>query len=157
MIRNKYGVKVIPINKTHAAFYGYKMSMAMREEDKEECKIIGFPPEFTVAKSIKDSQKAYEARYKDTLLCVFGIAGNAVWCLGTEAIKKHRKALVCIGYSFIQEAVEKYGKLCNFISKENIQAIRYIENVPGVNLYEGDATINGKPFLYFELRRKDHV
>lgn len=157
MIRNKYGVKITPINKIHAAFYGREMSMVMREEDKEECKIIGFPPEYTVTKSIKDSKKAYEARYKDTLLCVFGVAGNAVWCLGTEAVKNHRKALVYIGYSFIQEAVDRYGKLCNFISKENIQAIRYIENVPGVNLYEGDATINGKPFLYFELRRKDHV
>lgn len=157
MIRSKYRVKITPVHKDHAACYGHEMAVDMREEDKKECEIIGIPPEAAVATSIEDSKEVYEARYKGTLLCVFGVAGNAVWCLGTQSVKNHRKALVCIGYSFIQEVVRKYGELGNFISKENIQAIRYIENVPGVDLYEGNVTINGKPFLYFELRRKDHV
>ena len=157
MLKNKYGVKIAPINKIYASYYGLELSKTMRKEDRAECKAIGKSPTMVASLSIKESQEVYAARYKGHLLSIFGIAGNTIWCLATESVKKHQKALVLIGYSFIKDMLKEYGKVYNCISKKNIQAIRYIEDYKGADLYEGDITINGKPFLYFELRRKDHV
>lgn len=159
MLKNKYGVKVTPVDKKNSPYYAFEMARNMRKEDIAECRATGCTPTATVSHSIQDSDEVYAARYKETLLCVFGVAGNSIWCLGTEAVKKHQKALVLIGYSFIKDAVNKYGKVYNCISKENTPAIRYIEGVArkGLELYEGELTINEVPFLYFELRRKDHV
>ncbi len=158
MITYKYGVAIMPVSKKESARYALELAETMRAEDEAECKANGIAPTAAIMKSIKDSDEVYEARYHDTLLCLFGLAGNVIWCLGAEAVKQHQKALVAIGYSFIREALKERGKVYNCISKENIPAIRYIEGVAGkeIDLYEGNITINETPFLYFELRR-NHV
>ena len=150
MLKNKYGVKITSIDKKYASSYAFELSQNMRKEDKEQ-------PRNITLQSIMDSQEVYAARHKNALLCIFGMAGNVIWCLGTETIKKHSKALILIGYSFIKDSLKTYSIVRNCISKKNIPAIRYIEGYKEADLYEGDVIINGEPFLYFELRRKDHV
>ena len=157
MLKNKYGVKITPIDKKYASSYAFELSQNMRKEDKDECKAMGKQPRNITLQSIMNSQEVYAARHKNALLCIFGMAGNVIWCLGTETIKKHSKALILIGYSFIKDSLKTYSIVRNCISKKNIPAIRYIEGYKEADLYEGDVIINGEPFLYFELRRKDHV
>lgn len=155
MIKDIYGVSVADVNPKDAERLAAELVENMRREDYDESILFGIEPIRNVRISIETSDVAYELLAEDVLLGVFGLGESfepVIWFLGTEAVKKHPKALVAIGYSFIEDMVDEYGYVVNYISLANRPAIRYIKGVRHVGLV--CETKEDGVGMYFKIRRE---
>lgn len=154
LIKNIYGVSVEDVNKKDAGKLAAELVENMRREDYDESILFGIDPLQNVRFSIEASEVVYTLMAGETLLGVFGLGESSapvIWFLGTEAVKKHPKALVAIGYSFIEDMVKEHGYVVNYISLANRPAIRYIKGVRHVGLI--CETKEDGIGMYFKIRR----
>lgn len=137
MIKELYGVTIEKVGVKDAEKLAAELAANMRREDYDESILFGIEPVRNVRLSIEASEIVYAARAGKTLLGIFGLSEDCnpvIWFLGTEAVKKHRKALVAIGYSFIKDMVREHQYVVNYISLANRPAIRYIKGVRAIGL-----------------------
>lgn len=143
MIKEYRGVRAIKIScdGLGAELFARRIMNNIRKEDLDEANYFGVDLEKGIEESITRSDPCYIAQTdKGEILGTFGVVegefeGAAViWFIGTETIKKHEKALVKIGYSFIADMIEEHGILVNCISPKNTPAIRYIAGVVDIGL-----------------------
>lgn len=155
MIKELYGVRIESANAEDGEKLAAELVPNMRREDFEESILFNIPPTINVKLSVKRSEIVYAARADGELLGVFGLSryrDPVIWFLGTEAVKKHRKALVTIGYSFIEDMVREYRYVVNYISLANRPAIRYIKGVRAIGLVcEAQEDSIG---MHFKIRRE---
>ena len=154
MIKNIYGVSVEDVNRKDAEKLAAELVANMRREDYDESILFGIEPMRNVRFSIEASEVVYALMAGKTLLGVFGLGESSapvIWFLGTEAVKKHPKALVAIGYSFIEDMVKEHGYVVNYISLANHPAIRYIKGVRHIGL--ACETKEDGIGMYFKIRR----
>ncbi len=155
MIKDIYGVSVADVNPKDAERLAAELVENMRREDYDESILFGIEPIRNVRISIEASDVVYTLMAGKTLLGVFGLGESfepVIWFLGTEAVKKHPKALVAIGYRFIEDMVDEYGYVVNYISLANRPAIRYIKGVRHVGLV--CETKEDGVGMYFKIRRE---
>lgn len=110
----------------------------MRAEDREEMELMGYHDIEYVLRSMNNSEILYKAvDGEGHLLAVSGVSyscdfpddARCVWLLGTERIKQHKRELVKIGRAVMKEYLNKYHKLFNLISRDNIPALTYIQHL----------------------------
>ena len=149
-----YGTSIVDVDRKDAGKLAAELVKNMRREDYDESILFGIEPSRNVQSSIEASEVVYAFMAGKTLLGVFGLGESfapVIWFLGTEAVKKHPKALVAIGYSFIEDMVKEYGCVVNYISLANRPAIRYIKGVRHVGLI--CETKEDGIGMYFKIRR----
>lgn len=140
------------------------VSKNLRDTDKRELKRAGqYDYEQAVLESVRVSPFAFAALEEGVLLCVFGMlpdgvlsARARVWMLGTQAINDNKKGFVKTCRTVIDGMLDIYPILYNIVDANYPQAIRLLEFL-GAS-FGGKITLDtGAPFLFFEIRRTNHV
>ena len=82
----------------------------------------------------------------------FGL-GVPIWFLASKDIAQYHKQLVRHGMAIIKRYLEIYGKVYNYISIDNLQAIRYIRKA-GATIYPPQRWgVGGALFVPFVIER----
>lgn len=152
------GVDIIPFtgNKEIAAKLAKALAKTMRTEDKKECMAAGYSPFKSALESLLLSDEAYVAEAEEGPVMLFGTTGDGlIWALGSKQIEKHKKALVACGMEYIKECLNRHSFLYNYISEENIKALRFIRRA-GAETGAG-ISIGNTRFLKFVIRRENNV
>lgn len=133
----------------------------MRAADVTEMLLMGYNDVSYITESIDMSKECF-ACYTESgkLLGIGGITdapdfglGVPVWFVATEDIAAYHRQLVCHGMAIIKRYLEAYGKLYNYISIDNLQALRYIQKA-GATIYPPQRWgINGELFVPFVIER----
>lgn len=158
MKQRYFGVDIIPFtgNKEMAVRLAKVLAKTMRKEDKQECMASGYSPFESVRGSLLFSGEAYVAEAEEGVVMLFGVTGDGlIWALGSSFIEKHRKALVACGMDYIKECLKRHSFLYNYISEDNIKALRFIRRA-GAETGAG-ISIGNTRFLKFVIRRKKDV
>lgn len=158
MKQRYFGVDIIPFtgNKEVAGRLAEVLAKTMREGDKQECMATGYSPFESARGSLLLSGEAYVARAKEGVVMLFGVTGDGlIWALGSSFIEKHKKALVACGMDYIKECLRRHSFLYNYISEDNIKALRFIRRA-GAETGAG-ISIGNTRFLKFVIRRKKDV
>lgn len=152
------GVDIIPFtgNKEIAAKLAKALAKTMRTEDKKECMAAGYSPFKSALESLLLSDEAYVAEAEEGVVMLFGVTGDGlIWALGSSFIEKHKKALVACGMDYIKECLNRHSFLYNYISEDNIKALRFIRRA-GAETGAG-ISIGNTRFLKFVIRREKDV
>ena len=152
------GVDIIPFtgNKEIAARLAKSLAKTMRTEDKKECMAAGYSPFESALESLLLSDEAYVAEAEEGPVMLFGITGDGlIWARGSSFIEKHKKALVACGMDYIKECLNRHSFLYNYISEDNIKALRFIRRA-GAETGAG-ISIGNTRFLKFVIRRENNV
>ena len=152
------GVDIIPFtgNKEIAAKLAKALAKTMRTEDKKECMAAGYSPFKSALESLLLSDEAYVAEAEEGPVMLFGTTGDGlIWALGSFFIEKHKKALVACGMDYIKECLNRHSFLYNYISEDNIKALRFIRRA-GTETGAG-ISIGNTRFLKFVIRREKDV
>lgn len=152
------GVDIIPFtgNKEIAVKLAKALAKTMRTEDKKECMAAGYSPFKSALESLLLSDEAYVAEAEEGPVMLFGITGDGlIWALGSSFIEKHKKALVACGMDYIKECLNRHSFLYNYISEDNIKALRFIRRA-GAETGAG-ISIGNTRFLKFVIRREKDV
>ena len=136
----------------------------LRATDKRELKRAGKEDyEQAVLDSVRVSPFAFAALEGKTPLCVFGMLPDGVlsirarvWMLGTAAINENKKEFVKACRTVIDGMLDIYPILYNIVDANYPQAIRLLEFL-GASFGEKITLDTGAPFLFFEIRRDNHV
>ena len=133
----------------------------MRATDKTEMLLMGYNDVSYISDSIDMSKECF-ACYTEggKILGIGGITdapdfglGVPVWFIASKDIATCHKQLVRYGMAIIKRYLEVYGKLYNYISIDNLQAIRYIQKA-GATIYPPQRWgINGALFVPFVIER----
>lgn len=133
----------------------------MRAADVTEMLLMGYNDVSYITESIDMSKECF-ACYTESgkLLGIGGITdapdfglGVPVWFVATEYIAAYHRQLVRHGMAIIKRYLEVYGKLYNYISIDNLQALRYIQRA-GATIYPPQRWgINGELFVPFVIER----
>lgn len=115
--------------------------------------------------SIWHSKKVYGVWNGHVLLAVTGVSeefnypdgdkATCVWCLGTEDLDHHRRDFVRYAPSILSYFTAKYGRLGNFINKENKAALLWIRRM-GATFKDPVRIVNGI-FLPFVIERSERL
>lgn len=133
----------------------------MRDADRTEMLLMGYNSVEYVTDSINTSKECF-ACYTDDgrILGIGGIAdtpdfglGVPIWFLASKDIARYHKQLVRHGMAIIKRYLEIYGKVYNYISIDNLQAIRYISKAGAVIYPPQKWGINGALFVPFVIER----
>lgn len=140
------------------------VSKNLRDTDKRELKRAGKTNyEQAVLDSVRISPFAFAALEDGVPLCVFGLLPDGVlsirarvWMLGTNAINENKKEFVKTCRTVISEMLDIYPVLYNIVDANYPQAIRLLKFLDAS--FGGEITLDtGAPFLFFEIRRTNHV
>jgi hypothetical protein len=133
----------------------------MRDADRTEMLLMGYDSIEYVTDSINTSAECFAAYTDDgVLLGIGGIAdapdfglGKPIWFIATKDINRNRKQLAHYGMAIIKRYLEIYGKVYNYISIDNLQAIRYIKKA-GATIYPPQRWgVGGALFVPFVIER----
>ena len=133
----------------------------MRDADREEMLLMGYNSVAYVTDSINTSAECFAAYTESgVLLGIGGIAdapdfglGVPIWFLASKDIAQYHKQLVRHGMAIIKRYLEIYGKVYNYISIDNLQAIRYIRKA-GATIYPPQRWgVGGALFVPFTIER----
>lgn len=138
-----------------------KLFNNMRKADYDEMLLMGYNDVSYITDSINTSAECFAA-YTDegVLLGIGGIAdapdfglGKPIWFIATKDINHNRKQLVHYGMAVIKACLKTYGKVYNYISIDNLQAIRYIRKA-GAKIYPPQRWgVGGALFVPFVIER----
>lgn len=138
-----------------------KLFSNMRAADKTEMLLMGYNDVSYISESIDLSKECF-ACYTEAgkILGIGGITdapdfglGVPVWFVATEDVAAYHRQLVRYGMAIIKRYLEVYGKLYNYISIDNLQALRYIRKA-GATIYPPQRWgINGALFVPFVIER----
>lgn len=138
-----------------------KLFNNMREADCREMLLMGWNDISYITDSINSSRECFAAYTEEGILIGIGGIGGApdfglgvpVWFIASKDIATCHKQLVRYGMAIIKRYLEVYGKLYNYISIDNLQAIRYIQKA-GATIYPPQRWgINGALFVPFVIER----
>lgn len=133
----------------------------MRDADREEMLLMGYNDVSYITDSINTSAECFAA-YTDegVLLGIGGVAdapdfglGKPIWFLASKDIAQYHKQLVRHGMAIIKRYLEIYGKLYNYISIDNLQAIRYIRKASATIYPPQRWGVGGALFVPFVIER----
>lgn len=79
-----------------------------------------------------------------------GVGG--VWMLGTDVVVEHQKEFLRYSAEWRAKLFVGYSVLVNFVSVDNHASIRWLKWL-GAEFAAEPITLNGVPFLPFELRK----
>lgn len=133
----------------------------MRDADRTEMLLMGYNSIEYVTDSINTSKECFACYTEDgRILGIGGIAdtsdfglGVPIWFLASKDIAHYHKQLVRHGMAIIKRYLEIYGKVYNYISIDNLQAIRYIKKAGAVIYLPQKWGINGELFVPFVIER----
>ena len=140
------------------------VSKNLRDTDKRELKRAGqYDYEQAVLESVRVSPFAFAALSGRVPLCVFGMVpdgvlspGARVWMLGTQAINENKKEFLKTCRSVVNGMLDIYPVLYNLVDANYPQAIRLL-NFLDASFGKKITLDTGAPFLFFEIRRTNHV
>lgn len=133
----------------------------MRDADREEMLLMGYDNIEYVTASINTSKECFACYTEDgRIIGIGGIAdapdfglGVPIWFLASKDIAQYHKQLVRHGMAIIKRYLEIYGKVYNYISIDNLQAIRYIRKA-GATIYPPQRWgVGGALFVPFTIER----
>lgn len=137
----------------------------LREADAREADLLGMKCLAYVFASILHSKEVYGVWKGHVLLAVTGVSeefnypdcdkATCVWCLGTEDLDHHRRDFVRYAPSILSYFTAKYGRLGNFINKENKAALLWIRRM-GATFKDPVRIVNGI-FLPFVIERSERL
>lgn len=103
--------------------------------------------------SISLSLECYVALVKDEPIAVLGVSKplgwqRAIWMVATDSVSKFKKTFYESSHEYIEHARRTYGKLCNVISCDNHDSMKWLQR-EGFTIYPPQE-YDGKMFCYFE-------
>jgi hypothetical protein len=96
------------------------------------------------------------------LACIFGLVPwqrqlfgdiGAPWLLGTDVLARNVKAMRRVAAAYLQQMLQLYPVLLNFVHAENTLAIRALRHMKFTIDPAVPYGAHGEPFCRFELRR----
>ena len=151
-------VEIVKATYEHAEM----MAPFVREADRDElwatCLIT---PLRALTVSVEASAKAWTGFINDEPICMFGVSPisilggvGAPWMIGTYGIYRHAKTLLSHSKRCLDEMLESYPVLMNYVDARNKAAIRWLRWL-GFTIYEPEPWgILKLPFHRFEMRRE---
>lgn len=136
--------------------------MTLRNADIAELRTsTGIENTWTSLKyAVLNSNEWTEICYDDKtgeVLAVFGLASWAdmglPWMVASPNLKKHRKLLMRYSKEVIQEMLNQFDTLNNYVDSRNVLHIRWLKHM-GFSFTGKPLMIRGVPFLYFYKRRE---
>lgn len=136
----------------------------MRKADLAELHAFDhFDARGVVERCVRHSAMCWSALGDGELLCIFGVSPlrphlllehvGVPWLLGTDAMFRHRRALIGQPASYIARMLDAYPRLVNFVHAENHQSIRWLRRIGFVLDPAAPFGPNGAPFHRFEMQR----
>lgn len=114
----------------------------MRQADIDEVGACGHSPIEALEYSVKASMHCWTATGDGELACMFGVTPISMlggigcpWMLGTELITQNAGAFIRHSRSYIQEMLQAYPHLFNFVDARNAKAIRWLKRA-GFTLHD---------------------
>lgn len=106
----------------------------MRQADIEELAACGHSPIEALEGSVKLSTHCWTGTADGEIGCIFGLTPISLmggigcpWMLGTELVTKNAGAFIKHSRSYIQEMLQAYPHLFNFVDARNAKAIRWLK------------------------------
>lgn len=151
--------KVVPAKASHLKH----LAKYMRQSDKDEVAAsVGWEPEYALHASLKDSSRAYVMLDRaGTPFVIFGVAplhghpGVGVpWLLATPLVEAHRIFCLKTSLKYINEFLQDYDLLLNFVDVRNRLSIEWIKWC-GFKIadYREEFGVARIPFLQFSKMR----
>lgn len=131
----------------------------MRAADRAECIASGQDPFTAIAISAAMSTHCVAAIVDDVPACAFGIVPvsiiggqGCIWLLGTDAVEKHRRALLRGMHGYIPQMLRAYPHVFNRVHARNETAVKWLRRV-GFTLHPAEPHgPYGEDFHPFEMR-----
>ena len=106
-----------------------------------------------VEESIAASSEAYTVEDDTGILAVYGTVDHGyaagVWMLGTNGLRRYRRALLRFPRLYIQNLLRTYDMLFNYVHSENKDSIRWLQAL-GFTVFP---QAGRWPFRRFEMTR----
>ncbi|CAB4120767.1 hypothetical protein UFOVP5_4 [uncultured Caudovirales phage] len=122
-------IELVPASPAHVGVIANRM----READVIECRAMGRSPKDALRLGIKTSAEAWTAKVDGRPEAMFGLVitsalgGTATpWMLGTDAIYRHPREMICHGEKVLRRWLDSYPLLGNYVSVDNSRAIRLL-------------------------------
>jgi hypothetical protein len=136
-----------------------ELSDNIRSADKREINAtVKWPIEKAITHSVSISSRSASVFIDDELVCIMGVGPKSIlggvgcpWLIGTNALTKHKRALISESKRLLPEVMGEFSKLENHVHSENKQAIRYLKHL-GFTIHDPEPYgCNGELFHKFEL------
>jgi len=143
-----------------------RMAGRIRKADEDELlAATGRNPMHVLTESWIDGGRRWAAWSGDELVCVFGVAlgpvisgvGSGIpWLIGTDLMEDVKKEFLKESRWRVDEWVEEFGVLYNFVDVRNTRSIRWLKWL-GFKFVEETIALgpHGMPFLQFYRRKSD--
>lgn len=138
----------------------------IRKEDQQEMWLLNKDTPSYIYRSMEEAQAAYAVRNESMrLLCITGISkgvyrplnANCVWFLGSNKLEDFKKEFMFHGKRLMYRYLKTVPthRLCNYISKDNRKALRWIEYMGAVFVAEDVLGKRGGRFKLFLITEKE--
>lgn len=127
------------------------ISYNLRQADKDE--IMASSGSRCYLGALNDSMLLSEIckiwTVNDKPCMIFGCTSDGViWAMGTDEMSSHKKYFLLEGKKFVNECIEKYGMIFNYVYAENSKHIHFLKKM-GFTFSEDITKINDNDFIYF--------
>jgi hypothetical protein len=142
-----------------------ELATKLRAEDRRELEASNGDVDKAIMDSLRGSNEAWAVRFDGELVCCFGVAEQPgsimgprrgqVWLLTTGVVETKARRFWCGCLVVISDLFERWDELSNAIDVRHTKAIRWAERL-GFRL--GPPVpfgVEGLPFRWFTVRRKD--
>lgn len=122
---------IVPATLEHVA----AMLPNVRTADRHEVMAAtGMAMEDALPDSLKRSEMAWAGMVDDQVACIFGVAGASIlsetgfpWMIGTHLIEQHAKAFLRRNKQMVQQMLDRYPHLENYVDVRNTTAIGWLK------------------------------
>jgi hypothetical protein len=115
------------------------LAQRLRTIDRIECGAMGHTPEQALRHGLATGARTWTALIGDEPHAMFGVVvapaarNDGVvcgipWFLGSDVVPRHARLLIAQGPAILADMHRYAGRLCNFVSSDNRQAIRLLEH-----------------------------
>ena len=122
-----------PIYEAVTELHIQKLYKNIRRLDHQEVTAASGDVLATIYKSVAMSEQSYAVSVGDELLYIIGIVRPTMlggigipWLLGTNAIKRNKKAFLRSSYALLKQTKQRYTRLENHVDARNTDSIKWL-------------------------------
>lgn len=135
----------------------------LRDDDINELKAIGYTNLKEVyLESLEGSEISIVVKsMQNEMLCIFGLSmiktmyGRGIWCLCSKKIIEYKKEFLVNSYLVIEEWLNKYEKLYNYVDCRNEKTIRWLKWLGAKFSEPFPFGKENTPFILFTIQKEE--